>query len=96
MDMKFKGIRKDVSMKNKSWFLKELQNSLKYSKEECEKIERILENHFILTKHGIEKAREEIKRTLSITEEESKKIMNSCETILKSEIKNKLKHPFKN
>lgn len=81
---------------NKSWFLKELQNNLKYSKEECEKIETILENHFILTKNGLEEARKEIEDVLLLTEEESREIINICDTILKSEIKNKIKHPFKN
>ncbi len=82
--------------KNKSWFLKELQNRLKYSKEECEKIATILETSFILTKNGLEEARKKIERTLSLTEDESKEVIYVCDMILKSEIKNKMRHPFKN
>ena len=80
---------------NKSEFIEELKNATSYSEEKCIIINDILENNFIIGKKGKEKIVESFKEKLSISDEIADELYNACINILGSEIKEKLKHPFK-
>ena len=80
---------------NKNEFLKELEKQLSYSEEKCIIINEILENHFFLSNKNKNKILDEIIEKLNISYEEAEKIYNTALIIVKNEIKNKLKHPFK-
>ncbi len=81
---------------NKKEFISELSNRLSYSKEKCIMINDILENNFFINKKNKDKVIEEFVQILKVSNEEATKIYDTAVEIIKEEIKNKLKHPFKN
>ena len=80
---------------NKNGFIQELSKQTGYSIEECTSINEILENNFIIGKNNKLKIVEAIKEKLNIDEDKANNIYNISSSIISSEIKNKLKHPFK-
>ncbi len=81
---------------NKNGFIIELSKQLSYSKEKCIMINDILESNFFLSKKNKDKIIEELMQILNISNEEAIKIYDISVKIVKDEVKNKLKHPFKN
>lgn len=79
---------------NKTAFIEELTSRSGYSLEECTLLNDVLENHFLVGKKNREKIVEEIKNILNISFKEADQLYNISMSILTSEIKNKLKHPF--
>jgi len=84
-----------VMKMNKTEFINELSKELSYSKDKCIIINQILESNFFISKKSKDKIIEELIQTLNINYEEAIKIYDTALTIIKNEIKNKLKHPFK-
>lgn len=85
-----------VIIMNKTNFINELSMQLSYSKEVCVTINDILESNFFLSKKNKDKIIEEFIQKLDVNNEEATKIYDVAIESVKDEIKNKLKHPFKN
>lgn len=84
-----------VMKMNKSEFIEALSHELSYPKEEGIIINDILESNFFISKKSKDKIINELISRLSITEVEAEKIYDTACSIIKEEVKNKLKHPFK-
>lgn len=80
---------------NKREFIKELEKELSYPNEKCVMINEILEQNFFIRKENREKTVEELIKELNIKREEAARIYDTATNIIKDEIKNKLKHPFR-
>lgn len=80
---------------NKEEFIKELEEKLKYSKEQCILINDILENNFFISKKNKDKIIEELMEKLDIKEQEANNVYEKAIEIVKEEVKHKLKNPFK-
>lgn len=80
---------------NKNEFVSELSTRLSYSKEKCIMINEILENNFFISKKNKDKIIDEFIEKLDINNEEAMSIYDTAIKIVKKEVKNKLKHPFK-
>ena len=83
-----------VKKMNKQEFVKTLQEETNYSNEKCILINDILENSSLFGKNNKEKIITELINN-SFSKEEAENIYNITSNIIKSEIKNKIKHPFK-
>ena len=81
---------------NKKEFIEELKKQTGLSEEKCIIINDVLENNFLIGKKNKDKIIIELKDKLKINEEEADKIYNITSEIFVSEIKEKIKHPFKN
>ena len=80
---------------NKTKFIEELMKQTNYDKEKCTKISDILEDNFFIGKKNKEKTINQIITTFNCDEEEANKIYETTSSIIATELKNKLKHPFK-
>lgn len=83
-----------VKKMNKQEFVKKLQKETNYSNEKCILINDVLENSSLFGKNNKEKIITELINN-SFSKEEAENIYNITSNIIKSEIKNKIKHPFK-
>ena len=81
---------------NKSEFINELSSKLSYSIDKCIVINEILENNFFISKKNKDKIIEEFMGILSVDNEEAIRIYNVALNIIKDDVKNTLKHLFKN
>ena len=84
-----------VMKMNKSEFINKLSMILSYSEDKCIIINDILENNFFISKKNKDKIIEEFIQKLNVDNEEAIKIYDTAVEIIKNEVKNKLKHPFK-
>jgi len=84
-----------VKNMNKNEFINKLSESLHYSKEKCIIINDILESNFFISKKNRDKIVEKLIEQLKINHNEAIKVYDVAVMIIKNEIKNKLKHPFK-
>lgn len=83
-----------VMKMNKSKFIKRLKEETDYSEDRCVLVNDILENNFIIGR----KNKQKIINNLilkNFTEDEAENIYDISINIIMSEIKNKIKHPFK-
>ena len=80
---------------NKREFINILSKKTKLSTDKCETINNILERHFLLGKKNKDKIINDIEKELEISRTLSEEMYKTSLTILKEEIKNKIKHPFK-
>ena len=80
---------------NKEKFIQQLLKRTNYTKNECEKINSILEQNFLMGKKNKEKILMSLIETLKINEEEADNIYNTSADILLEEIKERIRHPFK-
>lgn len=80
---------------NKKEFINELSKELNYEIEKCIIINDILENNFFISKKNKDIIIKQIIDKLEVSIEEANKIYNISINIVKEEVKNKLKHPFK-
>jgi len=80
---------------NKSEFIKKLSCKLSYTIEDCTIINDILESNCFISKKSKDKIKIDLIQKLFITEKEAENIYNTSISIVKDEIKNKIKHPFK-
>ena len=80
---------------NKNEFIKELSKQTGYDEEKCNLINIILEDTFIIGKKNKEKMIEKFESAFNFDEIEANKLYEIVMNIVGTEIKNKLKHPFK-
>ena len=80
---------------NKSEFIKELSKQTGYDEEKCIVINSIVEDTFIIGKKNKDKMIEKFEEQISLDENEANKLYETVISIIGSELKNKLKHPFK-
>ncbi len=85
-----------VKKMNKTGFINELEKQTNYPKEKCMIINNILEEKFFISKKSKDKIINAIHNKLEVSNEEANRIYEIATRIVKEEIKNKLKHPFKN
>jgi hypothetical protein len=81
---------------NKVEFIKELSCKLNCDIEYAYIISDLLENNFLLGKKNKKKLINHFISELDISLEEANNIYNVASSIIFREVKNKLKHPFKN
>ena len=83
-----------VMKMNKSEFIKRLKEETNYSEDKCALVNNILENNFIFGKKNKQKIIDELIQK-KFTEDEAENIYDISINIIITEIKNKIKHPFK-
>lgn len=83
-------------MMNKNEFIKELSKQTGYNEEKCILINKVIENYFIFGKRNKEKIIQDLQVKASLSEDDAENIYDISIKIITGEIKNKLKHPFKN
>lgn len=81
---------------NKEKVLEKLKESTGLSESECSILNNILENHFLIGKNNKEKIITDIIEKLKVSEEKANELYNNSMTIIGNELKEKIKHPFKN
>lgn len=81
---------------NKNEFIKELSKQTGYDEEKCILINNIIENYFIFGKRNKDKIIQDLQVKASLSEDDSENLYDIAIKIITGEIKNKLKHPFKN
>ncbi len=81
---------------NKNGFIKELSKQTGYDEEKCILINNVIENYFIFGRKNKDKIIKDLQIKASLNEDDSENVYNISIKIITGEIKNKLKHPFKN
>ncbi len=81
---------------NKTEFIKELSKQTGYDEEKCTLINNVIENHFIFGKRNKDKIIQDLQVNSNLSEDNAENVYDIAIKIITSEIKNKLKHPFKN
>ena len=84
-----------VMKMNKEKFVEKLSKELNYSFEQCTLINDILESNFIISRKSKDAIINELISQLGVDCNEADNIYNVSVSIITSEIKEKLKHPFK-
>ncbi len=84
-----------VMKMNKSGFIKELQKELNYDENRCVVINSIIEDTFLIGKNNKEKMVSRFIDELKVSESDANNIYEVAMSIISSNIKNRLKHPFK-
>ncbi len=80
---------------NKNVFIKELSKQTGYDEAKCIIINSIIENYFIFNKKNREKIIRDLQAKVNLSEDDSENVYDIAMKIIKKELKNKLKHPFK-
>lgn len=80
---------------NKKEFIDKLNKETGYDIDKCSIINEVMESHFIIGKNNKEKIINDFNNRLDINREEASELYNKCVDILGSQLKNKIKHPFK-
>lgn len=81
---------------NKNGFIKELSKQTGYNEEKCTLIDNIIENYFIFGRKNKDKIIKDLQTKASLNEDDSENVYDISMKIITEEIKNKVKHPFKN
>ena len=81
---------------NKKEFLNELSKQTNLTENETILVNDILEKNFFISKKNKDKIISELVIKLDISLDKAIEIYNTCKRIVSEEIKDKLKHPFKN
>lgn len=81
---------------NKNGFINELSRQTGYGEEKCILINDVIENHFIFGKKNKNKIIQDLQLKASLSEDDSENVYDISMKIITGEIKNKLKHPFRN
>ena len=85
-----------VMKMNKKRFIEELSKELNYSENKCIIINEILESNFVISKKSKEAIINELISKLEIESDEANRIYDISVKLIKEEVKDKIKHPFKN
>ena len=80
---------------NKRDFINKIKEVTGFSDEKATLVNDVLENHFIIGRHGKEQIINELIERLSVSREEADKIYNTCMEVITTGIKDKIIHPFK-
>lgn len=81
---------------NKHEFINELSKELNYEEEKCIIINDILEKNFFISRKNKDKIVSELVLKLNIDLDEANRIYEISISIITKQIKDKIKHPFKN
>ena len=81
---------------NKTKFIEELKNKLNYNKTQCEIINSIVEDTFLIGKKNKDKMITKFQSELNISIEESNIVYETIMDIIKCSLKEKIKHSFNN
>lgn len=81
---------------NKNGFIKELSKQTGYDEEKCILINDVIENYFIFGRKNKDKILKDLQIKVGLNEDDSENVYDIAMRILTGEMKNKLKHPFKN
>ena len=81
---------------NKNGFIKELSKQTGYDEEKCILINNVIENYFIFGRKNKDKIIKDLQIKASLNEDDSENVYDISMKIITGEIKNKLKHPYKN
>lgn len=73
----------------------ELKRKTDYNDKQIEKIDIILNDHFIIGKNNKKKIINDFVSKLDIDMKEADKLYNTCMSIIMNGIKEKIKHPFR-
>ena len=84
-----------VMIMNKTMFLKELEEKTNLSEKDTLVVSNILDDYFVFGKNNKEKIVNAIKEKLNIDNCQADEIYNIAMNIISSNIKDKLKHPFR-
>lgn len=84
-----------VNIMNRKEFINKLSLTTSLSITDCNQISEILEDNFFFNDQNKQKIIDEIIVKLNIDNEKATTIYEKAINIIKEEIKNKLKHPFK-
>ena len=84
-----------VKKMNKTYFLKQLQEKTNLSKKDTIVVSDILDDYFVFGKKNKEKIVNAIRENLDLTYEKADEIYNIAMSIISSNIKEKIKHPFR-
>lgn len=85
-----------VMKMNKSKFISELSKETGYSEEKCLLINDRLENYYIFSKSNREKIIQDLKIKVNLSEDDAENVYDISMKIIRNEIKNKIRHPFRN
>lgn len=80
---------------NKQEFITKLSETTECTREDCEKVNEILENNFIFSKKNRDKIAGEISLSLSVDMEQAYVIYDQAKEIIVGGAKDSLKHPFR-
>lgn len=83
-------------MMNKNGFIKELSKQTGYDEEKCVLINDVIENYFIFRRKNKDKIIQDLQTKARLSEDDAENVYDIAIKIISGEIKNKLKHPFKN
>lgn len=81
---------------NKSAFIKELFKETGYDESKCLLINNVIENHFIVGRKNKERIINNCITKIGLNEDEACNLYDIIIKIIITELKNKIKHPFKN
>lgn len=80
---------------NKTKFVEDLIEKLGKDLEYSWKVADLLEDNFLIGKNNKKKTIANLVNNLGVSESDANEIYNTASSIIATEIKNKLKHPFK-
>lgn len=84
-----------VMKMNKTMFLKELQEKTNLSEKDTLVVSEVLDEYFVFGKKNKDKIVSAIKEKLNITDTQADEIYNIAMSIITSNVKEKLRHPFR-
>jgi nucleoid DNA-binding protein len=84
-----------VMKMNKTMFLKKLQEKTNLSEKDTLVVSEVLDEYFVFGKKNKDKIVSAIKEKLNITDTQADEIYNIAMSIITSNVKEKLKHPFR-
>ncbi len=96
--MRYKKTQKErcMAMKmNKSKFIKVLSEETGYNEQKSILVNDVLESHFILGRNNEERIIQNLEEKVCLNEDEAKNVYEISMKIISSEIRNKVRHPFK-
>lgn len=84
-----------VKKVNKTYFLNQLKEETNLSEKDVLAISSILDDHFVFGKKNKDKIVSDIKEKLEVSNERAEELYNITMSIISSNVKDKLRHPFK-
>ena len=81
---------------NKTGFIKKLSKQTGYDEEKCIIINSVMENYFIFGRKNKDKIIKDLQIKVTLTEDDAENVYDIAMKIITGEIKNKMRHPFRN